>query len=53
MLKSFMVSILKEKINYVPNYLKNLNDFRKSMDLNGVQKDDPSSEHCLRLRVEI
>ena len=36
MLKSFMLSILKEKINYVPNYMKNLYEFKQSMNLNGV-----------------
>jgi hypothetical protein len=39
MLKSFMQSILKEKINYVPNYIKNLDEFRQSMDLNGANGD--------------
>jgi len=34
MLKSFMMSILKEKINYLPTYLKGLHDFKQAMDIN-------------------
>ena len=49
-LKSFMLTTLKERINYVPDYLKELEAYQQSMELNGL---DGFSDHNLKLRMEM
>lgn len=49
-LKSFMLSTLKERINYVPDYLKEVDCYAQSMELNGLGVG--FSDHNLKLRME-